>query len=80
MDDRVTQSAAAAMISGAATSGIGALTLTEWLAIGGFAVAFAGFVVNAIHKRAIYRLERDRLHFDIQKFEAAKEAAQEVIE
>lgn len=50
--------------SGAIASGVGALTLTEWAAIGGFLVALAGFVVNVIHKRKIIKIERERLSLE----------------
>lgn len=45
---------------GALTGGVGALTLTEWMALGGFVLALLGFCVNTWHKIAMYRLERDR--------------------
>lgn len=38
--------AKAGMVGGAATGGVGALTLNEYLAIGGFTVAVIGFAVN----------------------------------
>ena len=47
--------------SGAIAGGVGALTLTHWLAIGGFVVAVAGFFVNLWHKRQLLKLERERL-------------------
>jgi len=43
---------------GAFIAGFGALTLTQWLAIGGFVLAVAGFAVNTWHKIAMYRLAR----------------------
>lgn len=48
-------------LSGAAIAGFGALTLTQWLAIGGFVLALAGFCVNLWHKVATYRLQRREL-------------------
>lgn len=47
--------------SGALLAGAGALTLTEWLAIGGFFLAFAGFVLNAWFKIKMYRLEKSKV-------------------
>ncbi len=44
--------------SGAAIAGFGALTLTQWLAIGGFVLAVAGFAVNTWYKIATYRLDK----------------------
>lgn len=48
-------------LSGAAIAGMGALTLTQWLAIGGFVLALAGFIVNAWYKVAMFRLQRREL-------------------
>ncbi|MVO14803.1 hypothetical protein GO984_03180 [Rhodobacteraceae bacterium CY05] len=48
-------------ISGAAIAGVGALSLTQWLAIGGFVLALAGFGVNFWFKVATYRLQRREL-------------------
>lgn len=47
--------------SGAIASGVGAITLAEWLAIGGFLVALAGFFVNLWHKRKMVKVARERL-------------------
>lgn len=46
---------------GAFVSGVGALTVTEWLAVGGFILALGGFLVNWWHKRQLVRLARERL-------------------
>jgi len=52
-------------LSGAAIAGLGALTLTQWLAIGGFVLALAGFGVNLWHKIATYRLQRRELELKL---------------
>ena len=52
-------------LSGAAIAGFGALTLTQWLAIGGFILALAGFGVNLWHKVATYRLQRRELQLKV---------------
>ena len=52
-------------LSGAAIAGFGALTLTQWLAIGGFILALAGFWVNLWHKVATYRLQRRELQLKV---------------
>jgi hypothetical protein len=52
-------------LSGAAIAGFGALTLTQWLAIGGFILALAGFGVNFWHKVATYRLQRRELQLKV---------------
>lgn len=52
-------------LSGAAIAGVGAVTLTQWLAIGGFILALAGFGVNLWHKIATYRLQRRELELKL---------------
>lgn len=47
--------------AGAFIGGFGAITVTEWMAVGGFFIALAGFCVNVWHKRAIIRIARDEL-------------------
>ncbi|MBY6135028.1 phage holin family protein [Nocardioides marinus] len=61
IDQKIQGMANLSTLSGAAIAGFGALTLTQWLAIGGFVLAFAGFVVNLWHKIATYRLQRYEL-------------------
>lgn len=46
----------ATTISGAGIAVVGGLTLTQWLAIGGFALAVAGFFVNLWFKRRMAHL------------------------
>ena len=46
---------------GAFVSGIGAFTVTEWMAVGGFGLALCGFMVNWWHKRQMVKLARERL-------------------
>jgi|GEM_PF-792009 len=50
-------------LSGAAIAGFGALSLTQWLAVGGFILALAGFGVNVWFKIATYRLHLRELAF-----------------
>lgn len=52
-------------LSGAAIAGFGAMTLTQWLAVGGFFLALAGFGVNLWHKIATYRLARRELQLKL---------------
>jgi len=48
-------------------STFGAVTLTQWLAVGGFILALAGFVVNFWHKRQIIKIEKERLNREFPK-------------
>lgn len=43
-------------VSGAGIAVVGGLTLTQWLAVGGFALAVAGFFVNLWFKRRMTQL------------------------
>jgi hypothetical protein len=65
LDQKVQGIANISTLSGAAIAGFGALTLTQWLAIGGFVLAFAGFGVNLWHKVATYRLQRRELQLKL---------------
>jgi len=58
--------------TGAVASGVGAITLAEWLAIGGFLVALAGFFVNLWHKRKMVRVARERLKLEFPEAEHSK--------
>ncbi|MBL4795801.1 MAG: hypothetical protein JKY50_00145 [Oleispira sp.] len=51
----------AATWSGAGMSVVGALTVVQWLAVGGFVLAVAGFCVNFWHKTQMIKLARERL-------------------
>lgn len=44
--------------AGALIGGMGALSLTEWMAILGFTLALLGFCVNTWHRIASYRLQK----------------------
>lgn len=46
---------------GASLSAVGAITLTQWLAVGGFVLALLGFVVNFWHKKQMIKIEKERL-------------------
>jgi hypothetical protein len=65
LDQKVQGIANISTLSGAAIAGFGALTLTQWLAIGGFILALAGFGVNFWHKVATYRLQRRELQLKL---------------
>lgn len=52
------------MWTGASAAILGGVTLTEWLAIAGFLLALAGFVVNVWHKRQMVHLAREKLEMD----------------
>ena len=47
--------------SGALIGGVGGLTFNEWMILGGFILAVLGFVVNTIHKYAMYRLAKNNV-------------------
>lgn len=51
--------------SGAIIAGFGALTINQWLAIGGFSLAVAGFAVNVWHKTQIVKIERAKLRKEL---------------
>lgn len=57
--------------SGAIMSGVGAVTLAEWLAIGGFLIALAGFFVNLWHKRKMVKVARRRLELEFPEAKSA---------
>ena len=51
---------------GAFSAGLGFLTLTEWLALGGFTLALIGAVVNAWYKYKLVQIEQTRLDHDMK--------------
>lgn len=57
-DERLSSVINWSTLSGAVMAGAGALTLAQWLAIGGFALALAGFGVNLWHKIQMVRLRK----------------------
>lgn len=65
IDQKIQGVANISTLSGAAIAGFGAFTLTQWLAIGGFVLALAGFGVNLWHKIATYRLARRELQLKL---------------
>ena len=48
--------------SGAFISAFGALTINQWLAIGGFCLAAAGFLVNFWFKYSLLKIDRAKLN------------------
>ena len=52
--------------SGAFIAGIGALTINQYLAFGGFTLAVLGFVVNLWHKWHMVQIARARLAKDLE--------------
>ena len=50
--------------TGAATATAGALTLNEWLAIGGFVLAFLSFLINWHYQQKRYVLDKKRAFND----------------
>lgn len=61
MNDNFTNATNVGVWSGAVGAALGGVTLTEWLAIGGFVLAFLSFIVNFWHKRALIKIEREKL-------------------
>lgn len=57
-EDKVHGLLSSATWGGALLGGVGALTVTEWLAMGGFLLALAGFCVNTWHKITMVRLRK----------------------
>ena len=53
--------------SGAMLAGIGAVTLSQWLAIFGAGLALAGFCVNLWHKVRIVKLREQELELMRQR-------------
>ena len=51
--------------SGAIIAGFGALTINQYLAIGGFILAAGGFAVNFWHKTQIVKIERAKLRKEL---------------
>ena len=51
---------------GAIGAGLGFLSITEWLALGGFALALIGAVVNVWYKYKLVQIEQLRLKHEIQ--------------
>ncbi len=62
--DRITSLVNPSMWGGAILGGVGGMTATDWLAIGGFVLAFAGFCVNWWHKRQMVQIAKARLELD----------------
>lgn len=49
------------MFFGFFTTTMGALSVEVWLAIGGFVLTAVSLVVNSLHKRAMQRIEQQRV-------------------
>lgn len=61
MTDKASGMLNASTWGGAGLAAIGGMTLTQWLAIGGFILALAGFIVNSYFKYKMYQLEKKKL-------------------
>lgn len=66
-DDRLSSLLNWSTFSGAVMASAGALTLAQWLAIGGFVLALAGFGVNLWHKIQMVRLRKRELRLQEQQ-------------
>lgn len=66
-DDRLSSLLNWSTFSGAVMAGAGALSLAQWLAIGGFLLALAGFAVNLWHKIQMVRLRKRELRLQEQQ-------------
>lgn len=60
------------MYAGAIIGGMGALSVTEWMAILGFCLALAGFCVNTWHKISSYRLQKRKTLAEVAEIEARR--------
>ena len=67
MRDKVGEMLSTATWSGAGLSAVGAITVVQWLAIGGFILAAAGFCVNWWHKTQMVKLAKERLDREFPK-------------
>ena len=47
--------------SGAMTAGVSYLTLNQWLAVGGFVIALASFLINWYYQEKRFQLEKEQL-------------------
>jgi len=56
---------------GATVGVVGGITLTEWMALGGFILALIGAAVNFWHKYSLVQLERKRFEIETQKDESS---------
>ena len=55
------------LVTGGGFSVLAFVTLTEWLAIGGFVLALVGLIVNVWHKRQMVKLAREKLELERSK-------------
>lgn len=70
-DNQVSYFLSGSTWSGAIASGVGALTVSEWMALGGFLLAVAGFFVNLWHKHKMIKMARTRLHLEFPEAKSA---------
>ncbi len=49
---------------GAVLAATGGLTLTDWLALGGFTIAVLGFLINWYYRHQMYVMARKKNEFD----------------
>jgi len=59
--DQLSTTSNATTWTGALGAGIGAVTVTQWLAIGGFAIAVIGLILNQVHNAKMRAMRREEL-------------------
>lgn len=72
MTERATHMISATTWGGALVASAGALSLSEWMAVGGFTLALCGFAINVWHKISVVRLARAELRLKRELAEAAR--------
>ena len=61
MSERVNHLVTAATWGGASISAVGAVTLVQWMALGGFILAVCGFIFNVWFKTQLLKIEKEKL-------------------
>lgn len=59
--DRIGEVLSQVTWGGAGIGALGAITVIQWVAIGGFVLALAGFCVNWWHKAQMVKIAKERL-------------------
>lgn len=67
MKDQILEQSQNVSWLGATIGVVGGITLTEFLAVGGFILALIGAAVNFWHKYSLVQLERKRFAIETQK-------------